>query len=51
MTGVEKIYSVFERKPDPGETAFKRAIVVGLSHRSTFSDKYGLRQKGSRSGA
>lgn len=103
MTGVEKIYGVFERKPDPGGTAsseklacFNRngndlvhlfqplgieakflghldqllrglripdglgesprsvgliAIVVGLSHRSTFSDKYGLRQKGSRSGA
>jgi hypothetical protein len=26
------------------------SIVVGLGHRSTFLDKYGLRQKGSRSG-
>jgi len=26
------------------------AVVVGLGHRSTFLDKYGLRQKGSTSG-
>lgn len=26
------------------------AVVIGLGHRSTFLDKYGLRQKGSRSG-
>src|SRR3954451_16210807 len=26
------------------------SIVVGLGHRSTFLDKYGLRQKGSTSG-
>jgi hypothetical protein len=25
------------------------SVVVGLGHRSTFSDKYGLRQKGSTS--
>ena len=27
------------------------AVVVGLGHRSTFLDKYGLRQKGSTYGA
>ena len=27
------------------------SIMVGLGHRSTFLDKYGLRQKGSTSGA
>ena len=108
MTGVKKIYAVFERKPDPGAwrcvkrtrqnenpkawRGFNRnrrilmrlfqpfgveaeflghldqllrgfrildgfgelsgsvglvSIVVGLGHRSTFLDKYGLRQKGS----
>src|SRR5215208_99208 len=26
------------------------AVVIGLGHRSTFLDKYGLRQKGSTSG-
>ena len=111
MTGVKKIYSVFERKPDPGDTRSRQAhaskresedsryfsrnrnilvrlfqplgieaeflghlnqllrglrildgfgeppgsvglvsIVVGLGHRSTFLDMYGLRQKGSRPG-
>jgi hypothetical protein len=109
MTSVKKIYSVFERKPDPGGHGLKRtrqtkscspapfdrnrndlvhlfqtlgieaeflghldqllrsfrildgfgepagsvgliAIVVGLGHRSTFLDEYGLRQKGSRFG-
>ena len=109
MTGVKKIYSVFERKPpQPGLASSKRqnenprawrcfnrnrkilmrlfqpfgveteflghldqllrsfrildgfgelpgsvglvSIVVGLGHRSTFLDMYGLRQKGSRRG-
>ncbi len=26
------------------------AVMIGLGHRSTFLDKYGLRQKGSTSG-
>jgi hypothetical protein len=94
MTGVKKIYSIFERAPCAGR-GFNRnrndlvhlfqplgieaeflghldqllrgfrildgfgelpgsvglvSIVVGLGHRSTFLDKYGLRQKGSTSG-
>jgi len=94
MTGVKKIYGVFERKPTPDaasigtETTLVHlfqplgveaeflghldqllrglrildgfgelpgsvglvSIVVGVGHRSTFLDRYRLRQKGSTSG-